>query len=309
MAIGSWSLVIHGGSDPRAEIIFSQAERARRRAALAEALHSGQRILAANGSGLDAVQTAVRVLEDAPDFNAGRGAELTHEGHAELDASIMDGRTRSVGAVAGVSGIRNPVNLARCVMERSAHVFLVGKGAQEFAAQQGIAFADAQYFITERQLRELQSARERSASRVEQGVAKMSGTVGAVALDSDGNLAAATSTGGITNKHHGRVGDSPVVGAGVYAENGVCAVSSTGWGEFFIRNVVAYDLCARVKYAKETVEDAARHVIDTVDRMGGYGGVIAVDAQGSIATPHSTPRMAYAYAIAGREPVVVPNDD
>ena len=301
-----WVLVVHGGA-PLAVLPYSKEEHIRRHAALKKALHAGESILASGGTSLDAVQAAVRVLEDAPEFNAGRGAALTHERYAEMDASIMSGRNRRVGAVAGLRRVRNPIELARSVMERSNHVFLVGQGAEEFAANQGIAFADPEYFVTERQIKELRKAIEDESITRPAAVGGMSGTVGAVALDGHGDLAAGTSTGGMTNKRYGRIGDSPVIGAGTYAENGVCAVSGTGWGEYFIRNAVAHDLCARVKYANESVESAAKHVIDEVSRMGGYGGVIAVDAKGHIAMPRSAP-MAHGYIMAGKQAVTVLED-
>lgn len=302
----NWVLVVHGGA-PHPVPRYSQEEHSRRYTALAAALRVGKVILDNGGGGLEAVQAAVQVLEDAPDFNAGCGAALTHEGHAELDASIMEGRNRRVGAVAGLRRVKNPIELARCVMDRSRHVFLIGEGAERFAVTQGIALTDPSYFVTDRQVNELRQVIEQASSQDAVGSANMSGTVGAVAFDRHGDLAAATSTGGITNKLYGRVGDSPVIGAGTYADNGVCAVSATGWGEYFIRNAVAHDVCARVKYAKESVQSAAQHLIAEVNRMGGYGGVIAVDSKGRIATPCSTP-MAHGYVMAGSPAIIVLED-
>jgi beta-aspartyl-peptidase (threonine type) len=302
-AAAAWVLVIHGGA-PRVAIAYSVEERFRRHLAIAEALRIGGEVLASGGRSLDVVQAAVRVLEDAPEFNAGCGAALTCEGHAELDASIMDGANRRVGAVAAVRRIKNPVDLARAVMERSAHVFLVGTGAEQFAVEQGIPLIDPGYFITERQVRQRLGVIE-SASSGGTSAHEMGGTVGAVALDIRGSLAAATSTGGIPNKRFGRVGDSPVIGAGTYAENDVCAVSATGWGEYFIRNAVAYDMCARIKYLNESLDSAASHVIEQVSRMGGYGGLIAVDRYGRIAMPYSTPTMAHGYMVEGGPAVVL----
>jgi beta-aspartyl-peptidase (threonine type) len=298
-----WALVVHGGAEP-AVLEYSKEERARRHGALREALDEGEKILASGGASLEAVHAAVRVLEDAPDFNAGRGAALTHEGHAELDASIMEGRHRRVGAVAGLRRVRNPIDLARRILEHSPHVFLVGAGAEQFAASQMVVLVDPEYFVTERQTHELSNAIERELLCARESAAA-SGTVGAVALDQEGDLAAATSTGGMVNKRYGRVGDSPLIGAGTYAENGVCAVSATGWGEYFIRNVVAHDLSVRIKYAGESVESAARHVIEAVAAMGGCGGVIAVDAMGCMAMPYSTPSMAHGYVSAGKPAVIV----
>jgi beta-aspartyl-peptidase (threonine type) len=212
-------------------------------------------------------------MEDDPQFNAGRGAVLNHEGDAELDAAIMDGHGPRAGAVAGVRHVRNPVELARLVMERSPHVLLVAEGAEEFALEQGVVLVPRGYFRTEARARELDEARQTAAG----------GTVGAVALDRAGHLAAATSTGGLTNKHRGRVGDSPIVGAGTYADDASCAVSGTGQGEFFIRQVVAYDICALVQYRHLTLAQAVREVIQKLRRAGGEGGVIAVDPSGNIA--------------------------
>jgi L-asparaginase / beta-aspartyl-peptidase len=302
-----WALVVHGGAEP-AVLEYSEEEHRRRHEALAAALRGGENVLASGGRSLEAVQAAVRVLEDAPDFNAGRGAALTHEGHAELDASIMEGRDRRVGAVAGLRRVKNPIDLARCVLERSGHVFLMGEGAEQFAASQGIVSVDPEYFLTERQIQELRKAIDKESLSRAAGAAHMSGTVGAVALDSHGDLAAATSTGGLMNKRYGRVGDAPIIGSGTYAENGVCAVSATGWGEYFIRNAVAHDLCARIKYAGESVQSAADHVIEAVNRMGGCGGVIAVDAKGRIAMPYSTSSMAHGYVLAGKQAVIVLED-
>jgi len=287
---------------------YSEEENARRHAGLTEALSAGAEFLTSGGNSLGAVQRAVRVLENAPDFNAGRGAALTHEGHAELDASIMDGRNRCAGAVASLRRVKNPIDLARCVMERSRHVFLVGEGAEQYALRQGIVLIEPTYFVTEQRAKELQEAIEKESFSEAQASMQVSGTVGAVALDCNGNLAVATSTGGMTNKRYGRVGDSPLIGAGAYAENGLCAVSATGWGEYLIRAAVAHDVCARVKYAGEPVERAAKHVIEEVGRMGGYGGLIAVDAKGRIAMPYSSATMARGYAVAGKEAVVVLGD-
>jgi beta-aspartyl-peptidase (threonine type) len=299
-----WVLAIHGGA-PRTIFSYSPLERQRRHAAFVSALDSGRAILARGGSGLDAVEVAVRILEDAPDFNAGVGSTLTHDGTAELDASIMDGREKRAGAVAGLRRVRNPILLARAVMEKSVHVFLMGGGAEEFAAKHGLELVEPAHFVTERQIEELRKIVARESSRP----AEMCGTVGAVALDRNGNLAAATSTGGITNKRYGRVGDSPVIGAGTFAENGVCAVSATGWGEYFIRSASAYDVCARVKYAGVSLETAAERVIAEVDRLGGYGGLIAVDGLGRIAMTHSTARMPRGYVTADTHAIILLQDD
>lgn len=297
-----WALAVHGGASATLRH-HSDDEHAARHEAIGEALAAGAQILISGGASVDAVEAAVRVLEDAPGFNAGRGATLAREGYAELDASIMDGRMRSVGAVAGLRRVKNPIDLARAVMDRSAHVFLLGEGAEQFAAVEGIALVDPEYFIIPRQRDELQRIIE--ISTTPRGGAEMSGTVGAVARDREGNLAAATSTGGIPNKRYGRVGDTPIIGAGTYAENGVCAVSATGWGEYFIRTCVAYDLCARMKYRQESVENAAKAVLDQVCEMGGYGGLIAIDARGQIAMPYRTPTMPRGCVTANQRAVIV----
>ena len=254
------------------------------RAGLAAALDAGYAILERGGSSLDAVTAAVRTMEDDPQFNAGRGAVLNHEGDAELDAAIMDGHGPRAGAVAGVRHVRNPVELARLVMEKSPHVLLVAEGAEEFALEQGVVLVPRDYFRTEARARELDEARQTQAGQLKAAAPGATGTVGAVALDRAGHLAAATSTGGLTNKHRGRVGDSPLIGAGTYADDASCAVSGTGQGEFFIRQVVAYDICALVQYRHLTLAQAVREVIhEKLRRSGGEGGVIAVDRNGNIA--------------------------
>ena len=233
---------------------------------------------------LDAVTAAVRVMEDDPQFNAGRGAVLNHEGDAELDAAIMDGSGPHAGAVAAVHHVKNPIELARLVMEQSPHVLLVGDGAEEFALEHGVVLVPRTYFRTERRERELEEARKAEAAKAKAAGITASGTVGAVALDRAGNLAAATSTGGLTNKHLGRVGDSPLIGAGTYANNATCAVSGTGDGEYFIRQVLAYDICALVAYRHLTLQQAVHEVIhEKLQRTGGEGGVIALDPAGHVA--------------------------
>jgi beta-aspartyl-peptidase (threonine type) len=254
------------------------------RAGLSTALDAGYAVLERGGSSLDAVTTAVRIMEDDPEFNAGRGAVLTHDGAAELDAAIMDGSGPRAGAIAGVRHVKNPIELARLVMEKSAHVMLIGEGAEEFALEQGVTLVPNNYFRTERREQELERALQEERNREKATVPTGTGTVGAVALDRDGNLAAATSTGGLTNKRHGRVGDSPIIGAGTYANNESCAVSATGAGEYFIRSVVAYDICALVQYKHLPVEAAAREVVQQkLKRLGGEGGVIVMDRAGHIA--------------------------
>src|SRR5205085_7936048 len=228
------------------------------RAGVAAALDAGYAILERGGSSLDAVTAAVRIMEDDPQFNAGRGAVLNHEGDAELEAATMDGHGPRAGAVAAVRHVKNPVELARLVMEKSPHVLLVAEGAEEFALEQGVALVPRGYFRTEGRERELEETRRAASERLHAASPPGSGTVGAVALDGAGHLAAATSTGGLTDKHRGRVGDSPIIGAGTYADDDSCAVSGTGQGEFFIRQVVAYDICALVKYRHLTLAQAVR---------------------------------------------------
>ena len=285
-------LVIHGG----AGVISRDLTPERRRlveADLRAALDAGYGVLKAGGSSLDAVSRAVVVLEDSPWFNAGRGAVFNHDGRNELDAAIMDGSTRRAGSVAGVHRVKNPVLLARAVMERSPHVMLVGDGAEAFAQTVGVTLVDPSYFRTEERWQQLQQALQAEAAKQEASLpsAFRHGTVGAVALDAQGRLAAATSTGGMTNKRWGRIGDAPVIGAGTYAD-ARCAVSATGWGEFYIRTVAARSICARVAWKKESVAAAAQAVVmDDVPALGGDGGVIALDAHGNFAMPFNTEGM------------------
>jgi beta-aspartyl-peptidase (threonine type) len=258
-----------------------------------QALTTGYAVLKSGGSSLDAVSKAIVVLEDSPRFNAGKGAVFAHDGKNELDAAIMDGATLRAGAIAGVHRVRNPILLARAVMEKSQHVMLVGDGAEAFAREVGITLVDPSYFRTEERWQQLQEALKAESNKQTStlGRAIHYGTVGAVALDAQGRLAAATSTGGMTDKRWGRVGDSPIIGAGTYA-NAHCAVSATGWGEYYIRATAAHDICARVEYAKTPVKDAANTVVmDVVPKLGGDGGVIALDADGNFAMPFNTDGM------------------
>jgi len=253
---------------------------------LRRALTAGRNLLAAGGSALDAVVAAVTELENDPLFNAGRGSVFTSAGTQEMDACIMDGANRRAGAVAGVFGPRNPVQAARAVMDKSRHVFLVGEGALAFCRGQGLAFREPGYFRSDERWRELQRAFEHAEREPPQY-----GTVGAVARDRRGNLAAATSTGGMTGKTPGRVGDTPIIGAGTYADNQTCAVSATGHGEFFIRHGAAFDIAARLRHTGQTLDRAARAVIAELAAAGGSGGVVAVDRSGALALPFSTAGM------------------
>jgi len=288
------AIVIHGGAGVIEPARMTPAREASYRAGLEAALDAGYAVLERGGTSLDAVTAAVRLMEDDPQFNAGRGAVLNHAGDAELDAAIMDGRGPRAGAVAAVRHVKNPIELARLVMDRSPHVLLVADGAEDFALEQGVVLVPRSYFRTPAREHELEEERRSAAARggaraapaagSADGALAGMGTVGAVALDRAGDLAAATSTGGITNKLPGRVGDSPLIGAGTYANNQSCAVSGTGQGEYFIRLVVAYDVCALVQYRHLPLARAVREVIhDKLQRSGGEGGVIALDADGHIA--------------------------
>jgi beta-aspartyl-peptidase (threonine type) len=276
-------LVIHGGAGVIAKTVTPERER-EVRAGLEQALRKGHAILAAGGSSLDAVGAAISTMEDSGTFNAGKGAVFNHDGRNELDAAIMDGATLRAGSVANVHTVKNPILLARAVMDKSPHVMLVGEGAEIFAKSIGMKPVPPKYFYTEMRWEELQKALKEEKSGHH-------GTVGAVAMDKAGHLAAGTSTGGITNKRYGRVGDSPIIGAGTYADEH-CAVSATGWGEFYIRATAAKDICARMEYAHTPLaEAAARVVMDIVPKLGGDGGVIAIDDKGDIAMPFNTEGM------------------
>lgn len=284
------AIAIHGGAGalPR-RALGSPAEK-RYREGLAAALDQGYAVLDAGGSSLDAVIAAVRVLEDDPAFNAGCGAALTREGAAELDAAIMEGRTLRAGAVAAVRHVRHPIELARRVMEKSRHVLLVGAGAEELALEEGLELVPNEYFRTAERQAELEALRGGRA--VSELVPSPQGTVGAVARDAAGDLAAATSTGGMANKRAGRVGDSPIVGAGTYAKNGVCAVSATGHGEYFMRIVAAHHVCAAVEYRGLTLEEAVRETLHRrLRELGGSGGMIAIDHAGRITLDFTTEGM------------------
>lgn len=286
-------LVIHGGAGVEKSGL-SADEQAAARAAMAQALRAGHAVLAQGGSAVDAVAATITVLEDAPQFNAGRGAVFTHDGRNELDAAIMDGATGQAGAIAGVHRVRNPIQLARAVMEHSPHVMMAGDGAEAFAKEQGITLVDPSYFRTDKRWQQLQRALKEEAARqahADLETARHFGTVGALALDAQGRLAAGTSTGGMTNKRYGRVGDSPVIGAGTYASTR-CAVSGTGWGEYYLRAVAAHDICARMKYAGQSLSEAAEAVIDReIPAAGGNGGAIALDDRGNMAFPFNTEGM------------------
>ncbi len=286
------SIAIHGGAGVISRASMTAENERAYRADLERALDAGYAVLEKRGSSLDAVVAAVRILEDSPYFNAGHGSVFSHAGINELDAAIMDGATQKAGAVAGVQHIKNPIELARKVMERTTHVLLSGEGAEEFALEQGVALVPGSYFYTERRWKQLEEAQKgEPVAAVEEDIAYF-GTVGAVACDQAGNLAAATSTGGLTNKRWGRIGDSPIIGAGTYADNATCAVSATGSGEYFIRAVVAHEICARVRLSGVSAAEAARAVIHgKLKEIGGDGGVIVVDRNGALSLEFNTEGM------------------
>ncbi len=296
-----FGIAIHGGAGtlPRGEM-SSEAER-RYRDGLQEAVDAGYLLLQNGGSSMDAVTRAVMLLEDNSLFNAGCGAVFTLDGRNELDASIMDGRTLKAGAVCGVMRIRNPVQLARAVMEKSEHVMLAGAGAEEFAATEGFSFVEQGYFHTPERWQQLQRIRGGDRGLSGHTISHV-GTVGAVALDDCGRLAAATSTGGMTGKRFQRIGDSPIIGAGTYADDRSCAVSATGHGEVFIRAVVAHDICARMRFGGRGLGQAVREVIHgELPALGGEGGVVAIDARGEIAMEFNSEGMFRAARKSGEE--------
>lgn len=298
-APGSVALVVHGGAGSLTPDRLEEDDEAEIRAKLAEALETGYTVLRAGGSAVDAVEETIRVLENAPRFNAGKGAVFTAEGKNELDASVMDGAAMQAGAVAGVTTVKNPITAARAVMEQTAHVLLAGVGAEAFAAGAGLEIVEPGYFFTERRWEALERRREREKEKAAENQSAVLtsdpdayfGTVGAVAIDLHGRIAAGTSTGGTTYKQHGRVGDSPIVGAGTYA-NANCGVSATGQGEYFIRHAVAFDICARMRYLNLSVLEAATSVVNgTLMETGGDGGIIAMDGAGNRALVFNTSAM------------------
>lgn len=305
------ALALHGGAGTILRSTMTPDLQAQYEAALKAALDAGYSILETGGSALDAVEAAVSSLEDCPLFNAGRGSVFTHDGTHEMDASIMDGRDRAAGAVCGIAGVRNPVTLARVVMEKSEHVLLAGKGAEAFARTEGRPFENEAYFFTEQRHKQLEEAIAEGRMQLDHAdKEKKFGTVGAVALDASGNLAAATSTGGMTNKRWGRVGDSPIPGAGTWASNDTCAVSCTGHGEFFIRAVVGHDIHCLMSYKGLSLQAACDELVhDKLMKIGGEGGLVAVDAQGNIAMPFNSEGMYRACRDwRGREEVLIYGD-
>lgn len=317
-------LVVHGGAGtilknqmtPEMEKAYTEG--------LSQALKKGYAILESGGTSLDAVEATVRVLEDNTLFNAGKGAVFTHEGRNELDASIMNGKTLTAGAVAAVTVVKNPISAARAVMEKSNHVMLTGVGADQFAAQCGLEIVDPSYFFTDARWKSLMRVKKEDSLKSEldhsdkksNGLIYRSinndskfGTVGAVALDQNGNLAAATSTGGMTNKRFGRIGDSPIIGAGTYANNATCAISCTGWGEFFIRLVMSKTISDMMEFGKMKLKNAAQEMImERLPALGGDGGLIAVDHNGNIAMPFNTEGMYRGYVKDGKITVKIYKD-
>ena len=298
----NFGIVIHGGAGTITRENMSDSMELAYKAKLEEAIRVGHEILANGGTAVEAVQRTINVMEDSPLFNAGKGAVFTNEGRNEMDASIMDGESLNAGAVAGVTVVKNPINLAYVVMENSEHVMLSGEGAEAFAKKQGLEIVDPQYFYTENRYKSLERIRNSEKTELDHDnktafhdpFIKDSkfGTVGCAALDKHGNLAAGTSTGGMTNKKWNRIGDAPIIGAGTYANNKTCAVSSTGWGEFFIRGVVAYDISALMEYKGLSLQEAARVVIqEKIPALGGDGGIVAIDHEGNVAMEFNTAGM------------------
>ncbi len=300
-----FAIIIHGGAGTILKENITDSMEQAYKAALTEAIKTGYDILEQGGSSLEAVLRTINVMENSPLFNSAKGAVFTHEGKNELDASIMDGATRNAGAVAGVTRVKNPINLAYEVMVNSEHVLLSGTGAEAFAEERGVELVDPSYFFTQNRFDALQ----RSLAREKQdSISKASafydpfikdekyGTVGCVALDKNGNLAAGTSTGGMNNKRYNRIGDSPIIGSGTYANNATCGVSSTGWGEYFIRGQVAYDISAQMEYAGKSLKDASKNVIqDKLTQLGGTGGIVALDHYGNPSMEFNTEGMYRAY--------------
>ena len=296
-----WAIVVHGGAGNITRENVTPEMDKEYRAALLVAMNTGKKILSDGGSALDAVEQTIRTMEDNPLFNAGKGAVFTHDGRNELDAAIMDGSNLAAGAVACVTDIKNPISAARKVMTNSPHVMLTGAGASQFAKEQGLEIVPPSYFYTEKRFNELQEILKKEKN----------GTVGCCALDKNGNLAAGTSTGGMPNKKYNRVGDSPIIGAGTYANNNTCAVSGTGHGEYFIRWTVAHDISALIEYKGLTLKEASELVVnEKLVKAGGSGGVICVDKSGNISMPFNSTGMFRGFATAdGKEGIYIYKDE
>ena len=297
-----FAIIIHGGAGTILKKNMTTEREEAYKAKLEEAIRVGYEILKNGGTSLDAVQKTINIMEDSPLFNAGKGAVFTNAETNELDASIMDGKTLNAGASAGTTIVRNPINLARVIMDKSPHVMMAGVGAETYAKEQGLTIVEPSYFYTERRLNSVKRAKKREKTELDHDDKTAFydadiqnykfGTVGCAALDKDGNLAAGTSTGGMTNKRYGRVGDAPIIGAGTYANNNSCAVSSTGWGEYFIRAMVAHDISALMQYKGLSLKEAAQEVIQNkVPELGGDGGIVAIDKDGNMVAEFNTSGM------------------
>ena len=285
-----FAIVVHGGAGTILKKNMSDEMELAYKLKLEEAINAGYNILEKNGSSKDAVEETIKILENSELFNAGKGSVLSNKGVVEMDASIMNGQNLNAGAISGVKTIKNPISAARLVMEKSEHVFLSGEGAEEFAKLQGLDIIDNEYFITETRLKSLLNTKKRDSIKDNKF-----GTVGCVAIDKFGNITSGTSTGGMTNKKWNRIGDVPIIGAGTYANNNTCGISSTGWGEYFIRNVVAYDISSQIEYKKISIDLAAKNTLKKVKDLGGNGGVIGIDKNGNILMDFNTEGMYRGY--------------
>ncbi|MFP5471145.1 MAG: isoaspartyl peptidase/L-asparaginase family protein [Bacteroidia bacterium] len=306
-----WAIAIHGGAGTILKKNMSDSLEQAYIDKLNEVLAKGEDILKNGGTALDAVEFCIHIMEESPLFNAGVGAVFTNEGKIELDASIMDGSNLMAGAVASITTVKHPISAARKVMEKSPHVMLIGKGAEQFSQEQGLEIVSPDYFFTQKRFDQLQRIKDTEKQQLDHSAEsenkdKKFGTVGVVALDKHGNLAAGTSTGGMTNKRYGRVGDAPIIGAGTYANNNTCAVSATGHGEYFIRSVVAHDISALMEYQGLSVNDAANEVVmHKLVKLGGEGGVICIDKFGNVAMPFNSEGMYRGYRLATGETEVL----
>jgi len=307
-----YAIVIHGGAGTILKENMTDEKEAAYLAALNVALDAGEAVLKNGGTSVEAVEKTIMTMEDSPLFNSGKGAVFTNAGTNELDASIMEGKTQNAGAVGGVKTVKNPIQAAIAVMNNSEHVMLTGEGADQFAAEQGLTIVDNSYFATDRRMESLKRVQAQEAAEkkeITENADNKHGTVGCVALDKNGNIAAGTSTGGMTNKRWGRVGDSPIIGAGTYADNETCGISCTGHGEYFIRYAVAHDVSERMKYLKEDLATAADHVVNkTLVEKGGSGGLIGLDAKGNVAMVFNSKGMYRGYAKPGERVVKIYED-
>ncbi len=308
-----FGLILHGGAGTIKKGGMSAERESEYNKVIIHCLETGYKILEEGRPALDAVEAVINIMEDSPLFNAGKGAVLTADGLVELDASIMNGETLAAGAVAGLHHIKNPISLARLVMEQSEHVMLIGDGAEKFAQGKGIPMVEQEYFLTPARIESLKRMKAKEeADKKNKGQASLltwedtkMGTVGVAAFDKKGNVAAGTSTGGMANKKYGRVGDAPIIGAGTYAKNSTCAISATGWGEYFIRLAVAHDISALMEYKGMSLKEAADEVVmKKVPKLGGNGGIIAIDRNGNVAWPFNTAGMFRGYYLQGGSPVI-----